>query len=358
MPSFLRAKETGLLAVILLLSILLAAFGGRVTQKTRDPVSGRVVGQVEVNKFLQRINIDSILKNSSWTAIMAVGATIVIIAGGIDLSIGSIYCLAAVMGAMLLRCWGPTGSHPGISPTWAITVGILATALMGSLCGAVNGGLVVALRLHPFIITLGTMSIFRGIAFVTTEAQAVTDFPPVFGEIFRYSIGDFTIAPIGVVLLVVGAGHVFLRHTVAGRSVYAIGGNETASVYSGVRVGRMKLRVFTIAGLTGGIAAVVTLGTFGSADSSTGRGYELDVIAAAVVGGASLTGGRGTACGALLGAIIIQLINNGIIILERPDGRPLIDQNYTEIIKGAVIILAVLFDRLSAKLSERKLLRR
>lgn len=133
-----------------------------------------------------------------------------------------------------------------------------------------------------------------------------------------------------------------------GRGIYAVGGNETASLFSGLQVGRIKVIVFILAGLTAGVAAVITLGVFGSADSSTGRGYELDVIAAAVVGGASLSGGRGTALGAVLGAIVIQLIANGIVILE-------IDQNYTEIIKGAVIILAVVLDRFSTTLSERRL---
>ena len=346
---FLRAKETGLIGVILVLSLVQAAFGGTVERKIRDPQTGHVVGQVEVNKFLQPANLDFILKNCSWTAIMAVGATALIISGGIDLSIGSIYCLAAVTGAMFLRWLGPTGAHPSAALWWVVPAGILLTVLVGTACGLANGLMVVGLRVHPFIITLGTMSIFRGIAFVTTEAQAVTDYPPVFGSIFRYTAAEFTIVPLLIVVLVVASGYVFLRHTVSGRYVYAVGGNETASAFSGIRVGRIKAAVFTIAGLTGGIAAVITLGVFGSADSSTGRGYELDVIAAAVVGGASLSGGRGTALGAILGAIVIQLIANGIVILE-------IDQNYTEIIKGAVIILAVVLDRLSTSLGERRLL--
>ncbi|MEK6644992.1 MAG: ABC transporter permease [Planctomycetota bacterium] len=344
-----RAKETGLLLVILVIGALLAALGGSVPQKIRDPITGQVTGQVQVNKFLQRLNIDNVLKNSSWTAVMAVGATILILAGGIDLSIGSCYCLAAVTGGMLLRWLGPSGSHAGASVAWVVPLGILITIGIGTLCGLANGLMVVLLRVHPFIITLGTMSIFRGIAFVTTQAQAVTDYPPVFGDLFRHTVGDFTILPLVVVALVVIVGHIYLQHTAAGRGAYAVGGNETASLFSGLRVSRIKLSVFTIAGLTGGIAAVITLGTFGSADSSTGRGYELDVIAAAVVGGASLTGGKGTALGALLGAIVIALIANGIVILE-------IDQNYSEIIKGAVIVAAVVLDRFSAALSEKRLL--
>lgn len=346
----LRAKETGLIAVILLLSVLLATIPKRGERRVRDPATGRVIGEVTFNKFLQAANLDNVLKYCSWTAIMAVGATALIISGGIDLSIGAIYCLAAVTGAMFLRWLGPTGDHPAAAMWWVVPAGILLTVLVGTACGLANGMMVVGMRVHPFIITLGTMSILRGIAFVSTKAQAVTDYPPLMGDIFRHTVKDFTIVPILIVVVVAIAGYVFLRHTVSGRYVYAIGGNETASEFSGIRVARIKVLVFTLAGLAGGIAAVITLGVFGSADSTTGRGYELDVIAAAVVGGASLSGGRGTALGAVLGAIVIQLITNGTVILQ-------IDQNYTEIIKGAVIIIAVLLDRLSTSLGQRRLLK-
>ncbi len=348
--SFFRAKEAGLVAVILVLGLLLTVFGGTVQRKVRDPKTGAVVSMVETNKFLQRQNLDIIFKHSSWTAIMAVGATALIISGGIDLSIGSIYCLAAVTGAMFLRWLGPEGPYPSASAAWVVPLGIIVTLLMGSLCGLANGLMIVGLRVHPFIVTLGTMSVFRGIAFVTTRAQAITDYPPEFGHFFRHTVFDFTLVPIVMVLLVAAAGSVFLRHTVTGRYVYAVGGSETASLFSGISVGRIRVAVFTIAGLAGGIAAIICLGIYGSADSSTGRSYELDVIAAAVVGGASLSGGRGSAIGAVLGALVIQLISNGILILG-------IDQNYTEIIKGAVIILAVVLDQLGASLNRRRLLK-
>ena len=352
------AKETGLLVVIAVLALLLTWQGGTVTHKVRD-ADGRVTGEVTVNKFLQPANIDSVLKNSSWIAVMAIGATVLIISGGIDLSIGSIYCLAAVTGGLFFRWLGPTGAHATASPVWVIPAGILITMLVGAGCGAANGAMVVVLRVHPFIITLGTMSIFRGLAFVATEAQSITDYPPGLGETFRRTIGEyafmhdfitsrlgeFTLIPILIVLLVTAAGYFFLSHLVPGREAYAIGGNETASRFSGIRIGRIKLLVYTLAGLCGGIAAVIGLGVFGAADSASGSGYELDVIAAAVVGGASLTGGRGTALGALLGALVIQLINNGMVVLD-------IDSNYESIIKGSVIIIAVVLDRLTARLGQ------
>ena len=352
------AKETGLLVVIALLALLLTWQGGTVTHKVRD-ADGRVTGEVTVNKFLQPANIDGILKNSSWIAVMAIGATVLIISGGIDLSIGSIYCLAAVTGGLFLNWLGPAGKHTGASPTWVIPCGILITMLVGATAGAANGAMVVLLRVHPFIITLGTMSIFRGISFAATEAHSITDYPTGLGETFRrpigeYSfmpdfisarLGEFTLVPIVIVLIVTAAGYFFLSHLVPGREAYAIGGNETASRFSGIRIGRIKLLVYMLAGLCGGIAAVISLGVFGAADSSSGTGYELDVIAAAVVGGASLSGGRGTAFGALLGAIVIQLISNSIVILD-------IKSNYETIIKGSVIIVAVVLDRLTVRLGQ------
>jgi ribose transport system permease protein len=339
-----RAKEAGLVLVILELGSLLATFATPISQKVRDPATGRVIGEVTVNRFLQRPNLDLIIKNCSWTAVMAVGATILIIAGGIDLSIGAIYCLAGVAGGIILRNYGAD------STGWSVALGVLVSILVGCLCGMANGLMVVLLRVHPFIITLGSMLIFRGIAFIITKGQPVTDYPPAFGAFFRQTVAEFTVVPIMIVLVVVAAGHVFLRHAVAGREAYAVGGNELASRFSGIRVWRVKILVFALAGLTGGIASVISLGVFESVASDAGKGYELDVIAAAVVGGASLSGGRGTALGALLGALVIQLIANGIVILE-------IEQNYTEIIKGGVIVAAVVLDRMSAEMGRRRLVR-
>jgi len=151
-----------------------------------------------------------------------------------------------------------------------------------------------------------------------------------------------------VMVLVAIIGGVYLARLASGRRVYAIGGNELASRFSGIRVLRVKLSVFVFSGLTAGIAALLALGYYGSASSGDGTGYELDVIAAAVVGGASLSGGKGTALGALLGALIIKMIDNGIVILG-------IDQNYSKIIIGSAVIIAVLLDQVNNWLAKRKL---
>lgn len=340
-----RFKETGLLGVVVALGLLLSIFGGSIQVRNRG------TGETQtVNKFLRADNLDKLAKNTSFFAIMAVGATLVIISGGIDLSVGSIYCLAAVCGAMFLHRFGPQGASAGASPVWVVPAAILLCLGVGTLCGLLNGLGVVLLRVHPFVITLGTMAIYRGIAFVMTKAQAYTHFPAQFTDgLIRYEVGhNLYPVPMTIMVAVTAMAAVYLKFTVTGRQIFAIGGNEQAARYSGLPVERVKLKVYAFSGLMAGIAAMIMLGYYGAASSDAGKGYELDVIAAAVVGGASLAGGRGAALGALLGALIIQMINNGIIILE-------IDQNYSQIIIGTVIVVAVVLDRINTLLRERRL---
>jgi ribose transport system permease protein len=211
--------------------------------------------------------------------------------------------------------------------------------------------MVVWLGVHPFIITLGTMAIFRGVAFVVTGGQSVGQFPAPLREFVGWQVvGDLSLIPLLVTVLTATAGGVFLSRTGPGRRIYAVGGNEQASRFSGIRVGRVKLGVFVVAGLTGAVAAMLQLGYYGAASSSDGQGYELNVIAAAVVGGASLTGGRGSALGALLGALIIQMITSGIVIVG-------IDQSYSQIIVGSVVVMAVVLDQLNRWWRQRLLIR-
>jgi ribose/xylose/arabinose/galactoside ABC-type transport system permease subunit len=150
-------------------------------------------------------------------------------------------------------------------------------------------------------------------------------------------------------LIVMVVGGIFLSQTSIGRKIYAVGGNEIASRYSGIRVGRVKLLAYTLTGITAGIASVLSLGYYGAGSSGDGQGYELNVIAASVVGGASLVGGKGTALGAFLGAVILQMISNGLVILNIP-------QNYSQIVIGMVVIAAVLLDQFNAALAKRRLL--
>lgn len=360
----LRLQEGGLLAVIFALGLLLTVFGGTVkvpvfetnAQGERQRVyhtnaqGERELVRVEKNKFLNAQNLAQVAKDTSFTAIMAVGMTFVIISGGIDLSVGAIYALASVLGALALQHFGPDGPAGGKSPWMGVMLGMLACVGSATLAGLVNGGMIVLLRVHPFIITLGTMTIFRGIAFVITNGQSVGSFPQAFRDLICWQVGDgLSLVPLGVMVVVAAAGGTYLQRFAAGRRVYAIGGNELASTYSGIRVNHVKLSVYILSGLAAGIAALLSIGYYGGATSGDGQGYELDVIAAAVVGGASLSGGKGSALGALLGALIIQLIRTGIVILG-------INQNYSQIIIGAVVIVAVVLDQVNNWLAKRRLI--
>jgi ribose/xylose/arabinose/galactoside ABC-type transport system permease subunit len=359
----LRLQEGGLLVVIFVLGLLLTIFGGTVkvpqfqtnaqgerervfrtnAQGEREPVV------VERNRFLNAQNLAQLAKDTSINAIMAVGATFVIISGGIDLSVAAIYALASVLGALVFHHFGPDGPQAN-SPGLGFLLGTLICVGSATVAGWLNGGMIVALRVHPFIITLGTMSIFRGIAFVITNGQSVGEFPKILRDLVRWEVGDsiYPVPPIVMVLVAI-AGGIYLSRMAAGRRIYAIGGNELASGYSGIHVNRVKLSVYIFSGLTAGIAALISLGYYGGATSGDGQGYELNVIAAAVVGGANLAGGRGSALGALLGAVVIQLINAGIVTLG-------INQNYSQIIIGAVVIIAVVLNQFNSWLAKRRLL--
>lgn len=359
-------QEAGLVVVILIISFLLTVFGGTATLSA-PAGSGNAGGTVQVNKFLRADNLVQLAKNTSFFAIMAVGAALVIISGGIDLSVGSIYALSAVAGAMVLHRYGPMGVGGGSSGLFPVAAGIAACLLAGAACGLFNGLLIVLLRVHPFIITLGTMAAFRGIAFVCPSwfagagelsiGQSIGDFPEAFTERFiRLDLnqmlgrpGASGLYPVPMILMIVVAilGALVLYRTVFGRRLFALGSNEVAARYCGIPVGVTKLMVYTLSGLTCGVAAMIMLGYYGAASSDTGTGYELGVIASAVVGGASLSGGRGSAIGAMLGAFILQLILNAIIILR-------VDQNYSQIITGVVIVLAVVLDRVNNALIMRQ----
>lgn len=336
-------QEIGLFGVILLLGLLLTLGGGSTERRVRDPETGQEYLLVK-NKFLNVDRLLTLAKNTSFFAVMAIGATIVIVAGGIDLSVAGIYVLAGLAGASVLHYFGPNGPASTVSGMFVVPLTIAVCVITGMVCGGINGLGVVGLGLHPFIITLGTMGIFRGLAFVTTRAQSIGQFHPAFVEGFisrRVPFGDHEfIYPVPLCLLIAVAliGGLFLSRTVMGRKLHAIGDNEMAARYSGLSVGKLKAATYVLAGLTAGIAAMINIGYHGSAASGDGAGYELEVIAAAVVGGASLTGGRGTALGAVLGALIIRLIVDGIVILE-------LDQNYSQMIVGSVIVLAASIDR-------------
>lgn len=330
----LQLQQAGLLLVIVLLGVALTIFSGTHT----DPRTG-----VEVNNFFNTNTLLQTATDASFFAIMAAGATLVIISAGIDLSVGSVFALAGVTMALALRAWEPVGALEAVPGGIAICLGT------GLVCGLINGLLVVGLRVHPFIVTLGTMWVFRGIAFVSSRARSIL-VPDALTDTVKASLGlGETLAPIPMLtmLAVAAAGWVLLSKTVLGRHIYAVGGNEEAARYAGIPVGRTYVAIYAIAGLTAGIAAFLGSAYYGSASCADATGYELYVIASAVVGGASLAGGRGSVVGAALGAILITLIRQSIRTLH-------FDQNYEWIIIGCAIIIAVVVDQASSRLASRR----
>lgn len=353
---FRRPQETGLIIVILLLGLFLTLASDEVT-----------VQGVTQNNFLRLDNLlPNVATTVSWMAIMALGGTFVIIIGGIDISIGSVF------GCSALACAAALQYLPEDASAWVVIPIALAVPIgVGLLCGALNGALVVGLKMHPFVVTLGTLSILRGLALISVETKSLPiwgrNLPTAFtSDFIAYEITYAPLAwmklqpvPMLLMLLCTAAAYVYLHHTTSGRELYAVGGNEEAARFSGLNVKRIKMRVFMLSGLAGGIAGMISAGYYGSANTATGEGYELAVIAAAVVGGASLTGGRGTAFGAMLGAIVIKLIENGIDILKKIDLGIVtipVSKEYSKIIIGAAIILAVAIDRFSEylKMSKRR----
>ena len=333
----LVSQETGLVIVVLIVMIVLSALAG----SHADRLTGAMV-----NNFLNSNTLIQVATDASFFAIMAIGATIVIISGGIDLSVGSIYALAGVSMGLALRALGPAGSFT------TVLVGLVTCVGVGLLCGLLNGALIVGLRVHSFIITLGTMWVLRGIAFVGTKAESIL-VPFQVTAVTKTSLGlhgGLYPVPMLVMLLTTVAGWLYLTRTVMGRHIFAFGGNLEASRFAGLALGRIQLGVYAVSGLTAGIAAFLGASFYGSASSGDGQGYELYVIASAVVGGASLIGGKGSAIGATLGALLIVLIRQSIRTLH-------FDQNYEWIIIGCAIIVAVLVDRWSAGVTSRRLAR-
>ena len=337
--ALLNAPQIGLIGVILALGILLSTFAGSFEKGGRT-----------VNVFLNPDSLLQIGSDASFFAIMAVGMTVVIISGGIDLSVGSIYALCGVLTAIFLR------SQPGLrseEPSFAqFSVAAAVCIGIGLFAGLLNGVLVSRLRVHPFIITLGTMWVFRGIAFVASKGLSI-NFPEGLTGVLKATLGlekGLFPVPLLLMVLVTALGAVYLGRTVWGRQVYAVGGNEEASRYAGLPIARIQTGVYALNGLLAGVAAFAGSSFYGAASSADATGYELFVIASAVVGGASLIGGKGTALGAMLGALLIVMIRQAIRILH-------FDQNYESIVIGCAVVIAVVLDQASGRLRLRRIVK-
>ena len=284
-----------------------------------------IFGMMNSKMFTEDVMLN-ILTQTVIVGTAAIGMTLIIIAGGIDLSVGSIIALCGVVAATLV--------------TWHLSAPVIfiATIAFGALCGLINGGLTVGLRLLPFIISLGTMQVFRGAGKVATNGSPVN--LPFHVTAYKPWMGGAGI-PLGVwlmVVLVVLFG-LLLRYTRFGRHIFAVGSNENTATLCGVNVGKVKLLVYTISGALAGLAGMMIMSKSSQGDPTTAMGMELDIIAAVVIGGASLSGGEGTVLGAVIGALLMTTIRTGCVL----NGIP---TPWTEVISGAIIVIAVIIDRL------------
>lgn len=285
-----------------------------------------IVLAVIAPNFLTARNLINIVDQSTVLGILAIGATAVIITGGIDLSIGSVVALSIMVLGWL--------SHDGGLPLWLAM--IIAVAVAG-LAGAVNGVAITRGKLPPFIATLAMMSIASGAANMITDGQPISGYPEWFDFLStKHYLGFLSVTTMGLVVLYV-VGGIVLKYRRAGRALYAIGGSAEVARLAGIKVKRVTTWVYILAGLTGGLAAIVFAARLDSSQPSAGSGIELDVIAAVVIGGASLTGGVGRISGTIFGVLIIGVLHNGLNLLG-------VSSFLQDVIIGVVIAVAVLTD--------------
>lgn len=279
--------------------------------------------------FMTTGNITNLMKQVSIVAILAAGQAVVIMSGGIDLSVGSILALSAVTIGWLIQA--------GVDP-WLATVLGLA---MGTFAGWLNGMVITRMRIPPFIATLGMLGIARGMALVITEGVSFQVLEPMFLYIGNAKLLGLPL-PLYFVIVTFGAIWVMMHLTVFGRHVYAIGGNERVARLQGIAVDRQKLKVYMLSGFLAALAAVVMTGRLAATPPSVGQGIELQAIAAVIIGGISFTGGRGQVLTAFVGALIMAMITNGLNILG-------ISSFYQQVLIGVVIIVAVWLDNLKSR---------
>ncbi|ALN77461.1 MULTISPECIES: ABC transporter permease subunit [Staphylococcus] len=277
--------------------------------------------------FLDLSNLLNLLRQISINGLIAFGMTFVILTGGIDLSVGSILALSSACIALMITS--------GVDPIIAIILGVL----IGFILGVVNGLFVTKGNMAPFIATLATMTIFRGLTLVVTDGNPITNLGDNYlfqlfgkGYFFGVPVPAVTMTIVFIVLFIL------LHKTIFGRHTYAIGGNEIASKISGIKVNRVKILIYGISGLMSALAGAILTSRLNSAQPTAGTAYELDAIAAVVLGGTSLTGGKGRIVGTLIGVLIIGVLNNGLNLLG-------VSSFYQQVVKGVVILIAVLIDR-------------
>lgn len=281
--------------------------------------------------FLAPANLLNLLRQVSTNALIAFGMTFVIITGGIDLSVGSTLALSSALMAGMIAS--------GLNPVLAMGMGLL----LGAFLGACNGVMITKGKMAPFIATLATMTIYRGLTLVYTDGNPITGIGDSF--IFKYMGRGYLFGipfPVVVMLLFFGVLYVLLHKMTFGRKTFALGGNEKAAFIAGIKSDRIKIAIYSISGLMAAVAGIIITSRLNSAQPTAGNAYEMDAIASVVLGGTSLSGGRGRLIGTLIGALIIGTLNNGLNLLG-------VSSFYQQVVKGVVIIIAVLLDRKNKK---------
>jgi ribose transport system permease protein len=310
--------------------------------------------------FFTEGNLQNVAKNFSFVAIATLGVTFVIITGGIDLSVGSMMCFSAMVTSMVMSGLS-TPDMPGASlfvhlaadgktvlanvPGLIMLVSILAGLVAALIVGLLNGFCIAVLGLSPFVITLGTLSIVRGLAYVISNGRGSFPGGPDAEYFYALTSGTLFGMPAPFIYLVILAllMAVVLHHSAFGRHVFALGGNEKAAELTGISVVRVKIEVYVTCALAAGLQGIIISGWLGSAPANMATSYELNVIAAAVIGGANLAGGIGGPLGAIVGCVLLEVIRNGLVLAQ-------VNSYWQQTLVGVIIILAVLVDRIRSRI--------
>jgi ribose transport system permease protein len=277
--------------------------------------------------FISERNLLNILQQSSLNACLALGMTLVIVSGGIDLSVGPTAALSAVISGSLLLAGVP------------VPLAILAGLMLGALCGLINGILVAVVGLQPFIVTLGTLSTYRALALIYTGGNPVLGIPAGYRAIFNGTVFGLP-SPILIVAVVAIVAWVILKKTPLGEYLLAVGGNEEAAYIAGVPIALTKIAAYVISGFLAALTSAILIGRLGAAEPILGNLWELDAIAASAIGGASLMGGKGSIIGTLLGAIILGAMRNGLTLMN-------VQAFYQLLATGLIILVAMIIDRMT-----------
>jgi ribose transport system permease protein len=285
-------------------------------------------------RFASMANLSNILTQISINTVISVGMTFVILLGGIDLSVGSVLALATIVGGMII-------TREELSPGVAIALAVLGSTLVGCACGLFNGVVCERWKIHSFIVTLGMLNIARGAALQISNSRTIFSFPDAFNDVGSATVGGVPLIFL-IALALVLAGRFILARTVFGRMIYAIGNNEEAVRLSGLAPSFYKVAAFTLCGGMVGLAAIMYMMRLNIASPILGAGFELNAIAAVVIGGTSMSGGKGSMVGTFLGASIMGVLSNGLLLLGMGDFA-------RQMVTGLIIVVAVIVDKYRAK---------